>query len=58
MDDTLIHELTHAFVHDRTKGVAPREIHEGLAQYMEGKRRSATRARRSWPRSPTDARAG
>jgi tetratricopeptide (TPR) repeat protein len=38
MDDTLIHELTHAFVADRTRGVAPREIQEGLAQYMEGKR--------------------
>ncbi len=38
MDETLIHELTHAFINDRTKGVAPREVHEGLAQYMEGKR--------------------
>jgi tetratricopeptide (TPR) repeat protein len=38
MDDTLIHELTHAFVNDRSKGIAPREVHEGLAQYMEGKR--------------------
>jgi hypothetical protein len=38
MDGTLIHELTHAFVADRTRGVAPRIVHEGLAQYMEGKR--------------------
>jgi tetratricopeptide (TPR) repeat protein len=38
MDDTLIHELTHAFVADRTRGVATRDIQEGLAQYMEGKR--------------------
>jgi tetratricopeptide (TPR) repeat protein len=38
MDSTLIHELTHAFVADRTRGVAPRDIQEGLAQYMEGKR--------------------
>jgi tetratricopeptide (TPR) repeat protein len=38
MEGTLIHELTHAFIYDRTKGVAPREVHEGLAQYMEGKR--------------------
>jgi hypothetical protein len=38
MDGTLIHELTHAFVADRTRGLAPRELHEGLAQYMEGKR--------------------
>ena len=26
MDETLIHELTHAFVADRTRGVAPREV--------------------------------
>src|SRR6185503_15866499 len=38
MDGTLLHELTHAFVADRTHGVAPRDIQEGLAQYMEGKR--------------------
>lgn len=38
MDGTLLHELTHAFVHDLTAGLAPREIHEGLAQYMEGRR--------------------
>jgi len=38
MDGTLIHELTHAFIHDRSRGQAPHEVHEGLAQYMEGKR--------------------
>ena len=38
MDQTLIHELAHAFVADLSRGSAPREIHEGLAQYMEGKR--------------------
>jgi tetratricopeptide (TPR) repeat protein len=38
MDSTLLHELTHAFVNDRTRGLAPRDVHEGLAQYMEGKR--------------------
>jgi hypothetical protein len=38
IDTTLIHELTHAFVADRTRGIAPRDVHEGLAQYMEGKR--------------------
>ncbi len=38
MDGTLIHELTHAFIFDRTRGSATREVHEGLAQYMEGKR--------------------
>jgi hypothetical protein len=38
LDDTLLHELTHAFVSDISRGVAPREIHEGIAQLMEGKR--------------------
>jgi hypothetical protein len=38
MDGTLIHELTHAFVHDMGRGLATRELHEGFAQYMEGKR--------------------
>ena len=38
MDDTLLHELTHAFVADRSRSLAPREIQEGLAQLMEGKR--------------------
>jgi tetratricopeptide (TPR) repeat protein len=38
MEGTLIHELTHAFVNDRTRGKLSRELHEGLAQYMEGKR--------------------
>ncbi len=38
MDGVLLHELTHAFIHDMGHGVAPRELHEGVAQYMEGKR--------------------
>lgn len=38
LDQALLHELTHAFVADRSRGVAPREIHEGLAQWMEGRR--------------------
>ena len=38
MDSTLIHELTHAFINDMTRGVAPPNLHEGVAQYMEGKR--------------------
>jgi hypothetical protein len=38
IDETLLHELTHAFVWDRTHGVAPRDLQEGLAQFMEGKR--------------------
>jgi tetratricopeptide (TPR) repeat protein len=41
LDETLIHELTHAFVADISRGLAPREIHEGLAQFMEGKRADA-----------------
>jgi len=41
LDDTLLHELTHAFVSDISRGIAPREIHEGLAQLMEGKRAEA-----------------
>jgi tetratricopeptide (TPR) repeat protein len=38
LDAVLIHELAHAFVTDRSRGVAPREIQEGLAQYVEGQR--------------------
>jgi tetratricopeptide (TPR) repeat protein len=38
MDNTLMHELTHAFVDEKTGGTATREIQEGLAQYMAGDR--------------------
>jgi tetratricopeptide (TPR) repeat protein len=38
IDHTLLHELTHAFVADVSRGVATREIQEGLAQLVEGKR--------------------
>ena len=38
LDQTLVHELTHSFVNDLSGGAAPRELHEGLAQYMEGRR--------------------
>lgn len=41
LDATVLHELTHAFVAGRSSGLAPRVLHEGLAQLMEGKR-SAT----------------
>jgi tetratricopeptide (TPR) repeat protein len=38
LDQTLVHELTHSFVNDLSGGAAPRDLHEGLAQYMEGRR--------------------
>ncbi|HEY5907528.1 MAG TPA: hypothetical protein VIZ31_05750, partial [Vicinamibacteria bacterium] len=34
----LVHEVTHAFIADMSRGVSPRDVHEGTAQYMEGKR--------------------
>jgi len=40
LDATVLHELTHAFVADASRGRAPRELHEGLAQLMEGHRLS------------------
>jgi hypothetical protein len=38
IDGTLVHELAHAFIAERTGGLAPRFLHEGLAQYVEGDR--------------------
>jgi hypothetical protein len=38
LESTLLHELTHAFVYELTRGAANRDLQEGLAQYMEGKR--------------------
>jgi hypothetical protein len=46
LDGTLIHELTHSFVADRSRGLAPRELQEGLAQLMEGKRAEAMAGQR------------
>jgi tetratricopeptide (TPR) repeat protein len=36
----LKHELTHSFIRQKTRGLAPIWIQEGLAQWMEGKRSS------------------
>jgi hypothetical protein len=38
MEDVLVHELSHAFVDEMSGGRAGRDLQEGLAQYMEGKR--------------------
>jgi hypothetical protein len=38
IEGTLMHELTHVFVHDISHGTADWVLQEGLAQYMEGKR--------------------
>ena len=35
---TLKHELSHSFIHQKTRGRAPVWLHEGVAQYFEGKR--------------------
>lgn len=35
---TLHHELAHAFIHARAGNGAPRWLHEGLAEYLEGSR--------------------
>lgn len=34
----LVHELTHAVLHSKSRGSAPRWLHEGLAQMAEGKK--------------------
>ena len=38
IDHVLVHELTHAFIAEISRSVCPRDVHEGFAQYMEGKR--------------------
>ena len=42
IDSILMHELTHAFIADRSRGLAPRDVQEGMAQYMEGHRSSSS----------------
>jgi tetratricopeptide (TPR) repeat protein len=34
----LLHELAHAFIAGKSRGTAPRWLHEGLAQFIEGRR--------------------
>jgi tetratricopeptide (TPR) repeat protein len=36
-EGVLRHELTHAFVHAKSRGQCPRWLHEGLAQLLEGR---------------------
>jgi hypothetical protein len=38
LERTLTHEVVHAFVDWRTRGRAPGDVNEGLAQYLSGKR--------------------
>jgi tetratricopeptide (TPR) repeat protein len=38
LERTLTHELTHAFIHARTRGAVPDDVNEGLAQYLSGRR--------------------
>jgi len=38
LSSTLKHELTHSFIFQKTRGRAPVWLHEGIAQWMEGKR--------------------
>ncbi len=44
LDDTLLHELVHAFVAEMSGGAAPRELHEGIAQLLEGRRTASADA--------------
>jgi tetratricopeptide (TPR) repeat protein len=38
LERTLTHELTHAFVFGASRGALPRDVNEGLAQYLSGAR--------------------
>jgi tetratricopeptide (TPR) repeat protein len=41
----LVHELTHAVIHSKSRGNCPRWLHEGLAQRAESKRLTAKQQR-------------
>jgi tetratricopeptide (TPR) repeat protein len=56
LDDTLLHELVHAFVAEMSGGTAPRELHEGIAQLLEGRRTASADAETM--RSLADGRLG
>jgi hypothetical protein len=61
LDETVLHELTHAFVTDCSAGVAPREVQEGLAQLVAGHNGAARlddRERRALARGQVDGVAG
>ncbi len=41
LEETVVHELAHAFVVDRSAGLVPKALNEGLAQYVSGRRSAA-----------------
>lgn len=47
LERLLTHEYAHAVIHHRTRGRAPRWLHEGLAQALEGRVAGATLASNS-----------
>lgn len=42
LSQTLKHELSHSFIHQKTGGRAPVWLHEGIAQWMEGHRAASS----------------
>jgi tetratricopeptide (TPR) repeat protein len=46
----LSHELTHAIVHSKTRGKAPRWLHEGLAQWAEPRPLTSVQTAEVWDR--------